>query len=406
MRGTKSYLMGLALLLALCTCATGALAADQSTPVTFTKDVLPILQEHCQTCHRPGGDNVAGMVAPMSLMTYAETRPWAKAIARNVQSGKMPPWFASEEQNGVFHNERTLPKEHIETLVAWVNTGTKRGRPNDAPAPIEFHGSDGWLAGTPDLVVTLPEPYFVPDDADDLYVTFVTEPLTAEELPYDRWLKAIEWRGDSEVVHHMVGSATVPGPDGVDQRFELGSIAPGEEATEFPEGYGKLLRKGSKIHFNMHYHKEAGPGTGKWDQSTVGFQFWDEADDPPVVHPVHRNGITNRFFEIPPGHPAWEVGASRTFDADTTILSLHPHMHLRGKDARYVAFYPDGTQETLLDVPYFDFNWQLDYSFNEPKLVPAGRAWNSRRTTTTRRTTFTIPTRRSQWPGAVRRLWR
>ncbi len=348
-------------------------AADEPRQrTTFTKDILPILQDNCQICHRPGGDNVAGMIAPMSLMTYQEVRPWARSIARSVQSREMPPWFASPEQEGVFENERKLADDEIATIVEWTRTGAPRGRVEDAPEPLDFPESDGWLTGKPDVIVTMTEPYFVPDDLDDQYINFVTEPLTEELLPEDRWLRAIEWRGGSEVVHHIVGAASVEGADGEVQRFELGSIAPGEEGTLFPPGYGKLLRKGSRIHFNMHYHKEAGPGTGTWDQSMVGFRFWDPATDPPIIHPVRRNGITNAIFEIPPGHPNWEVGAARTFEKATTILTLHPHMHLRGKAAKYVAIYPDGTRDTLIDIPRFDFNWQLDYSFKEPLDVPAG----------------------------------
>jgi hypothetical protein len=153
---------------------------------------------------------------------------------------------------------------------------------------------------------------------------------------------------------------------------ELGSIAPGEEGMLFPEGHGKLLPKGSKIHFQMHYHKEAGPGTGTWDQSMVAFRFWDEEKDPKIQFAMARSGISNHTFEIPPHHGSWPVGAAITFDVDTTIHALHPHMHLRGKDARYIAYYPDGSKEELLWVPGFDFNWQLDYTYAEPKKVPAG----------------------------------
>lgn len=350
--------------------AGAALAADG--PVTFTKDVLPIFQENCQQCHRKGGHNISGMVAPMALTTYAEVRPWAKSIAKNVEARKMPPWFASEEFHGVFANERTLTQDEVDTIVAWVETGAKRGNPADAPAPREFKNDGGWMAGTPDLVVKMPEPFFVPDELDDQYVNFTTEPVSEVDLPKDRWLRSIEWRGDSDVVHHIVGSATVIGEDGKPERLELGSIAPGEEASIYPPGYGKILPKGARINFSMHYHKEAGPGTGKWDQSMVGFRFWDEEKDPPVTHPVMRNGISNFTFEIPPGHPNWEVGAARVFENDTTILALHPHMHLRGKNCEYIAVYPDGTRESLLKVPEFDFNWQLDYTFEGTKKVPAG----------------------------------
>lgn len=344
----------------------------QSARPTFTKDVLPILQENCITCHRQGGDNIAGMVAPMSLVTYQEVRPWAKSIVKNVVSKNMPPWFATEDFHGVFSNERRISEEEIQTIVKWVESGAARGNPKDAPAPIEFPSDSGWLAGEPDLVVSYPEPYFVADDVEDLYTSFISDPISREDLPNDRWLRSIEWRGGSEVVHHIVGSAVVKDEEGVEQRFELGSIAPGEEATNYPEGYGKVMHPDSRIRFSMHYHKEAGAGTGVWDQSTVGFRFWDEEKDAPVRHAVFRNGVSANAFEIPPGHPYWEVGSAKTFDVETQLMSLHPHMHLRGKDCKYVMVYPDGTRETILDVPAFDFNWQLDYTFAEPKIVPAG----------------------------------
>lgn len=369
---TKVFASALCLTMILAGAIFSAAAQESRARVTFTQDILPILQEHCQLCHRPGGDNVAGMVAPMSFMSYKETRPWARAIARKVQTREMPPWFATPQQDGLFENERRLSEKEIATVLEWVRTGATRGRPQDAPKPIVFPETDGWLTGLPDLIVSMSESYFVPDELDDQYINFVSEAITEEDLPEDRWLRAIEWRGGSDVVHHIVGAASVEAADGSTQRFELGSIAPGEEGTLFQPGYGKLLRKGSRIHFNMHYHKEAGPGTGTWDQSMVGFRFWDPVKDPPIVHPVFRNGVSNGQFEIPPGHGNWEVGAARTFDTATTILSMHPHMHLRGKDAKYTAFYPDGTQEVLIDIPAFDFNWQLDYSYKEPKKVPAG----------------------------------
>jgi hypothetical protein len=349
--------------------ATGAQAAER---LTFTKDVLPILQASCVTCHRHGGDNISGMVAPMSLMTYEEVRPWAKAIVKAVTSKQMPPWFASEAYHGVFANQRTLTQAEIDVISAWVESGAARGNPSDAPAPVEFPENDGWFAGKPDLVVRMPEPYFVEDDVEDLYVNFVSEPLSETDLPNDRWLRSIEWRGDSDVVHHIVGSASVKNEEGETLSYELGSIAPGEEASIYPEGYGKLLPKGSRIRFSMHYHKETGPGTGKYDQSMVGFRFWDEETDPKIKHAVQRSGISNHSFEIPPQHSSWPVGAAMTFEEDSTILALHPHMHLRGQDARYIAYYPDGTTEELLWVPEFDFNWQLDYTYSEPKKVPAG----------------------------------
>jgi len=370
----RKSITGMSILAALTAVSTISHAAPKER-LTFTKDILPIFQENCVRCHRAGGDNIAGMVAPMSLVSYQEVRPWAKSIAKVVSTKKMPPWFADEASHGIFKNERGLTDAEIEMIVAWTRTGVARGNPKDGPSPVTFQSSNGWLTGEPDLIVRMPEPYFVEDDVEDLYVSFITEPLSHEQLPETAWLRSIEWRGDSDVVHHIVGSASLEGEkneSGLPKRYQLGSIAPGEEGTNFPEGHGLLLRKDSKIHFSMHYHKEAGAGTGKMDQSMVGFRFWDKDEDPAIVHPVDRKGISHRWFEIPPGHSNWEVGASKTFDVDTTILSLHPHMHLRGKDAQYIAYYPDGTQETLVTVPNFDFNWQLDYFYAEPKKVPAG----------------------------------
>ncbi|MEE2777183.1 MAG: alkyl hydroperoxide reductase [Acidobacteriota bacterium] len=346
----------------------GAKDATQPAEVTFARDVLPILQENCQTCHRPGGDNFTGMVAPMSLVTYDEVRPWARSIAKQVESRKMPPWFASPEYHGVFSNERTLTDDEISSIVAWAKSGAPIGDLAEAPAPREF-GSKGWRIGEPDLVVTAPR-YFVPDDVDTHYTNHQVV-LTDDILPASRWVQAIEWKGGASAVHHIVGYAYLPGQKVERGRgYGLGSIAPGEEPMHFPDGFAKLLVKGSTLVFNMHYHKEAGPGTGEWDASQVAFKFYPEGAE--VAHFVDHNAIGAAAFEIPPNHPNWKVGAARMIDEDITLISMHPHMHLRGKRARYIAFYPDGSQETILEVPEFDFNWQTDYSFVEPKVIPAG----------------------------------
>ncbi len=351
-----------------------ALAQDGAgkSRVTFYKDVLPILQENCQACHRPIGMNAGGMIAPMSFMTYAEVRPWAKAIARQVEARTMPPWFASHEFNDVFSNERTLTDEEVLTVVDWVETGASRGRPQDAPTQREFveDTSDGWSIGEPDLVLSM-EPFFVEDDVVDLNISFQTV-LTEAEVPEDRWIQAIEYKAGSECVHHICNSAVAPEERTDLEAFErngLGCIAPGTDARAVPDGYGTFLPKGATIRWGMHYHKEAGPGTGVWDQSKMALIF----NKTPVEHRVTFNVISSgNGWEIPPRHANWQVGASRTFDEDTTILSYLPHMHFRGKAAEYRAFYPDGTDELLLNVPNYDYNWQIVYLYNEPKLVPAG----------------------------------
>lgn len=350
--------------------ALGVTASADEAPQqpTFFKDVLPILQDNCQDCHRPSGANLSGMVAPMSLMDYNEVRPWAKAVAKVVQNREMPPWFATPETSHNFSNERTLTETEIATLVTWVNQGAKRGNPADAPEPKQFSDS-GWNFGEPDLVINFDEPFFVEDEVEDLYQN-ITVKLTKDLLPEDKWIKAIEYKPGSEVVHHIIGYASMPGgeEDRRTTRGMLGGNAPGSEQGEYPGGYGMLLKSGSEVTFQMHYHKEPGPGTGQYDSSQIGLQFHDE----PVAHPVTITNIDHGSFEIPPNHSNWKVGASMTFDEDTHLLGLMPHMHLRGKAARYTAYYPDGDTELLLEVPKYDFNWQTSYHYKERKLIPAG----------------------------------
>jgi len=341
----------------------------QSGRVTFTKDVLPILQENCQACHRPQGDNLSGMVAPMSLTNYQEARPWSKAIAKAVSARVMPPWGATTHTSGQFSNERRLTDEEIETIVTWVETGAARGNPSDAPAPVEFDNSGDWYMGEPHLIVPI-NPIWVDDDVVDWQPGFSVT-ITEEMLPEARWIQALEMRPGSEVVHHMIASASAPAIDGHPaERFLAGSNAAGEEPTIYPEGFGNLLRAGTVLSGSMHFHKEAGPGTGVWDASFIGFRFHDP--DTEIKYKVTRSGIGVGRFEIPPGHPDWAVGSSLLFDEPTVLVSLHPHMHYRGKTMKYTAYYPDGTTEVLLDVDRYDYSWQTQYIYSEPKYVPAG----------------------------------
>ena len=152
--------------------------------------------------------------------------------------------------------------------------------------------------------------------------------------------------------------------------FSLGSIAAGEDPTFYPVGFGNLLRPGTSVSMSLHYLKEVGPGTGTWDRSSVGFKFHPKGTAD--LHKVTWNIVGNGTFEIPPGHPNWEVGSGRVFEKDTVVLSLHPHMHYRGRDMKYTAFYPDGTQEVLLNVNRYEYAWQTNFIYKTPKILPAG----------------------------------
>lgn len=347
-------------------------AAAPARP-TFFKDVLPILQENCQECHRAQGANFSGMVAPMALTNYEEARPWAKSIVQKTTAKTMPPWFASSEQSGLFELERGLTGDEIATLARWANTGATRGNPEDAPAPKEFASTQGWTFGEPDLVLQMPEPFWIADDVRDIQPRF-SHVLTPDELPEDRWIHWMEFRPGCKIVHHG-GAQVYPlkenGEVDTDDPICGGKIigtAQGDGPDYWQEGYGKLVRKGSRITFGMHYFKEPGPGTGRWDQSTFAIKWQDK----PVTHVVRSAGISSRGWEIPPFNSAWEVGAAHTFTEDVALMNLMPHMHFRGKGAKYTAVYPDGKRETLLHVPNYDFAWQQTYTYKQPKFLPAG----------------------------------
>ena len=373
----KSALTLLALLLAL-PCFAGAESSKEdgkaATVPTFYGDVLPILQQNCQTCHRPAGENIGGMLAPMTLMSYDEVRPWARAIAQQTQARAMPPWFATQHTTGLFAGERRLSDMQIETLERWARSGAPAGDASVAPPPVRFaqEGAQGWTNGLPDLVVSLPQPFWVKDDVRDLNINF-PHTLTELQLAEDTWIRGVEFKVGGTFVHHMCASYVPPGvtasrDSGKFSRYSLGCIALGAEPTLLPEGYGYLLPKGSTIQFSMHYHKEPGEGTGRWDQSQMGLIFNKE----PVTHRVRYEPIGNLFFEIPPKAERWRVGAAQTLAEDSTLVALWPHAHLRAVGARYEAVYPDGRRELLLDVPHYDQEWQTTYRYLEPKEVPAG----------------------------------
>ncbi len=331
-------------------------AVDVAAP-TFYRDVLPVLQENCQTCHRPGGANLGGMVAPMAFTEYQETRPWAKSIARQVEARTMPPWHASPQHAGVFANERTLDETQIATLVSWAKAGAPAGDVAEAPLAREWPQNDGWSIGKPDLVLDMGQQYFVDDDVEDKYVTFVTE-ITKDQLPEPRWLKAVEFRPGSPVVHHIIARP-------------LGGIAPGNDPTVYNDGFGTLIEPGTQISWQMHYHKEPGPGTGSWDRSSAALRFYPAGYQP--EHVVANESLGKTDFEIPPGDANYTAVTTTTFERESLLMGYTPHMHLRGKSARYVAKYPDGTEEVLLEVPRYDFNWQTHYEYPSPgKRIPAG----------------------------------
>jgi len=327
--------------------------AEADAPVTFTKDVAPILHARCASCHRPGE------VAPMSLLTYDDARPWVRSIRAKVVARQMPPWFA-DPAVGSFANDARLTDTEIATLTRWVDAGAPRGDDNDMPALPRF--TEGWQLGEPDYVINLPEVQ-IPAAGGDYFPT----PNVAVDIPEDHWIRAIEIRPSNRVVtHHSVifsTNASLLNPNGfVDV---LGVWAVGTPPTVYPEGTGRWVRKGQQLRTNLHYHPN---GTAQVDRTRIGLYFGKGELKKEVIAGVAGDVL----FTIPPGAMNHELRAVYPVDQDITLISLFPHMHLRGKDMTMTATFPDGHRETLLTVPAYDFNWQLFYYPKTQIRLPAG----------------------------------
>ena len=342
--------------------------AAEGDPVLFSRDVAPILMRHCVDCHRPGE------IAPMSLLTYREARPWARSIRRVVLSGEMPPWFASPE-HGVWANDARLSKKEVETIAAWVDGGARAGDPTLMPEPPQFR--DGWQVGEPDYVIELP-PVTVPATGPDL----VPNPLVRLDIPERRWVRAVEFLpGDRTVNHHQVafmggfgglGSGKEqerPGGEagGVDLEI-LGIWAVGASPTVFPDGAGRWVNPGAMLVINQHYHPNG--DSERTDRTRIGLYFGEG----PLEVEVEAILASRMDFTIPAGATNHRIEARHELSADSRIVSYFPHMHLRGKAMSFTAVFPDGSREVLLEVPEYDFDWQLFYYPESPTLLPAGSA--------------------------------
>ena len=356
-------------------------SAEEATP-TFSEDVAPILYDNCVTCHR------VGEAAPMSLVTYAETRPWSRSIKNKVVTGEMPPWHANPAV-GSFANARGLTDAEKDTIVRWVDGGAPEGDRAKLPAAPQF--PDGWQIGTPDVVIEIPEPFEVAAEGaiDYQYIPVATN------FTEDKWVRAIELRaGARPAVHHIILYLTQNegalqekaykefpvGPvaeAAFKRRAERGerpnsgpglvvaTLAPGMNPVVFEPGTAMRIPKGARFLFNMHY---TATGEVTMDQSKVGLFF---ADGPPERE-VRADLIMNPYFELPAGASNERVDTLIEFTEDAEIHALLPHTHVRGKAWEYEITYPDGRTEPLLSVPNYDFNWQTYYIFQEPLWVPKG----------------------------------
>ena len=347
-----------------------ALAASAAQP-SYYKDVLPLFQRHCQTCHRPGE------AAPMALIDYSTVRPWAKAIKQAVLTRKMPPWFA-DPHFGKFSNDARLPDSAIQTISAWVDAGSPEGDPNDAPKPVEW--VNGWKIGVPDVMFEMPAEFEIPASGT-LDYRYVIVPTNFKR---DTWVRLAEARPSDRVhLHHMVVSireagspwmrrepvglpfTSKPGDDGgVGAQGEfLTGYGPGAVPELLGPGQAKLIKAGSDLVFQLHYTTNGTPGR---DRSRVGLILAHEKPRERVM----MLAAANVRFAIPPGDPDYRADARVTLHEEATLVYLLPHMHLRGKSFEFRIVYPDGRKETLLAVPNYDFDWQLTYYLDHPRRLP------------------------------------
>jgi Copper type II ascorbate-dependent monooxygenase, C-terminal domain len=340
---------------------------------TFSKDVAPILFKNCVSCHRPGD------IAPMSLLTYENARPWAKAIREKVAVGNMPPWHATQA-HGIFSNDRRLSEKDKETLIRWADAGAPKGDPRELPPAPKF--ADGWEIGTPDVVISMPREFEVKESGTIAYQFFETPTNFTE----DKWIQAIEVRpGARSVVHHVLVFCREPGerrPPAFTQVVpNLGSFghggerglpgsliattAPGTNAMTFKPGSAMRIKAGAVLAFQVHYTAN---GAATKDRTSVGVIF---AKQPPHQE-IRNSAFVNPLFTIPAGAANQAVESAIQFSEDCHIWALFPHTHLRGKSWEYRLVYSDGRTEVVLSVPKYDFNWQTYYVFAKPLAVPKG----------------------------------
>ncbi|MDG3003502.1 redoxin domain-containing protein [Paludisphaera mucosa] len=323
--------------------------------VTYASAAAAILQEKCQTCHRPG------QVAPFPLLTYDEARKHSAMIREVVDDRRMPPWHA-DPRHGSFANDRSLTGEDRAKLLAWIDQGTPLGDPKHVPAPRTF--SEGWSIGRPDVIFEIPEANVVPAQGVLEYVR-VRVPTKFTE---DKWIQAAEATpGDRSVVHHII---IYVDDHTKGRRLGLGGshfcgYAPGDMPSRFADGTAKKIPAGSDLMFEIHYTPN---GRVLEDRSKLGLVFATK----PVTREAFTLPIAEGGFIIPPNEPKVPVAASMTLPQEVRLLSFMPHMHVRGKDFQYTITRPGGPPEVILSVPAYDFGWQSYYTLREPLTLPKG----------------------------------
>jgi mono/diheme cytochrome c family protein len=351
--------------------ALAAPAAPTGAAATYHGEISRIFQAHCVECHRAGG------IAPFALETLGQVEAKSGMIRRMVGSGLMPPWFAAPAPSGAHSpwiNDRSLPEREKNLLLGWLASGRPAGNAKDAPAPRTWPTE--WQIGPPDAVFQIPQPIAVKAEGTMPYQNVLVKTGTAS----DQWVRGWEVKPTArEVVHHVLVFLEKPGRGagggGGGRRSRISddeegggffaAFVPGNSSVIYPDGFGKLLPAGAVLRFQIHYTPS---GAATKDQVKIGFLFTNKAPE----HVVEVAGIANPKIRIPAGAPDHAESASIPVPVEVRLLGFMPHMHLRGKAFRYEVVLPHGETRLLLDVPRYDFNWQLAYRYAEPPSIPAG----------------------------------
>jgi hypothetical protein len=333
--------------------------------VTFSRDVAPILQKSCQSCHHPGTS------APMSLMTYQEARPWARSIKQRVALRDMPPWHL-DKTVGIRHykNDRSLSDAEVATISRWVDSGAPEGNPKDLPPPLTFPPDSEWFIGKPDLLATTDQDFVMYPNGPDWWIDQFAETRLTE----DRWIKAMEVKpSNPKIVHHAVVYVIEPDPPpGTPETgIQLHEYAVGKYGDIFADNTGRLLKAGTRLRFDMHYFAV---GAEQHNKTTIAFKFYPKGEVPKYqVRSYPIRNLPNDELEIPPNTVVRTDGYFR-LPRNARIDAFQPHMHMRGRAMTLESINLDNTTTLLSSVDHFNFNWHINYIYadDEAPLLPAG----------------------------------
>jgi hypothetical protein len=345
--------------------------ADIQYPITelvsYEADVAPILAENCASCHRDGG------IAPFAMDSHAMVQGWSPMIREVLMTKRMPPGQI-DPHVGNYSNDYVLSVQEQQTLISWIEAGAMRDGATDPLMELTWPETK-WALGEPDLIVKVP-PQTIPATG---VLDYITVEVPFDGLETDRWVRASQYiPGDRTVLHHTLND--IISPDATKRRGFLGggdpnqanitAYIPGAEPAIEPPNTGGLLRAGSKLRLQLHYTTN---GKETVDASEIGVWFYPEGEVPAERMSGQCACIfTPGWTNITPYDPAFEMTQSVVIDKDAQMYGFLPHMHFRGKSMRFTAFYPDGTQEELINIANYNYNWQIRYLMEEPKFIPAG----------------------------------